>query len=137
MTLTRQTVLGIGVAAAILAAIGLAAANFLGEDGENGGLGPYVGTLAVSVAIAVVVFGWAIPRSERPARAGIIAGALALLSVAVYWTGVPYVLGPAAIAYGLLGRARTDSRGAGTVAVVLGALATVAAVAAVLLDQAS
>jgi hypothetical protein len=137
MTLTRQHVLGIGVAASVLAALGLAAANFLGADGENGGVGPYIGTLAASIAIAAVVFGWAIPRSERPARAGLIAAALALLSLPVFWTGLPYVLGPAAIAYGLIGRARSEGRGAATVAVVLGALATVAAVAAVVVDQAT
>jgi hypothetical protein len=137
MTLSRQNVLGIGAAASVLAALGLAAANFLGDEGENGGVGPYLGTLAVSIVIAAVVFGWAIPRSERPARAGIIAGALALLALPVYWTGIPYVLGPAAIALGLLGRARAESRGAGTAAVVLGAIATVAAVAVVFLDQAS
>ncbi|HEY7792655.1 MAG TPA: hypothetical protein VIA10_01460 [Gaiellaceae bacterium] len=137
MNLTRHNVLGIGLAASLLAALGLAAANFLGEDGENGGVGPYVVTLAVSIVVTAVVFGWAIPRTERPARDGIVAGALALLAIAVYWTGIPFVLGPAAIALGLLGRARTDTRGSGTVAVVLGALATLGAVAAVLGDQLS
>jgi hypothetical protein len=135
VNLTRHNVLGIGLAASLLAALGLAAANFLGEDGENGGVGPYVVTLAVSIVVAAVVFGWAIPRTERPGRAGIISGALALLAVAAYWTGIPYVLGPAAIALGLMGRARPDSRASGTVAVVLGVLATLAAVAAVVGDQ--
>jgi hypothetical protein len=135
MTLTRQQVIGIGIAASVLTALGLAAANFLGADGENGGVGPYLGTLAVSIVIAAVVFGWAIPRSERPARAGIIAAALALLALPVYWTGIPYVLGPAAVALGLLGRARAGSRTSGTVAAVLGALATLAAVAAAVGDQ--
>jgi hypothetical protein len=135
MTLTRQNVIGVGIGASILAALALAGANFLGADGENGGVGPYVGTLAVSILIAAAVFGWAIPRTERPARAGIIAGALALLSLPVFWTGIPYVLGPAAIVLGLLGRARPEGKGAAVVAIVLGALATAAAVAVVIVDQ--
>lgn len=132
MTLSRQAVLAAGAAAAALAGVALAAANFVSE-GENGGVGPYLATLAVSVVIAGVLFGWAIPRADRPGRSGLIAAVVALLSVPVFWTGLPYVLGPAAIVFGLSGRARSD--GAGTAAVVLGALATAAGVAAVVVDQ--
>jgi uncharacterized membrane protein len=137
MVLTRQNVIGIGIGAAILAAIALGVANFAGVDGENGGTGPFIVMLAVSIVIAAAVFGWAIPRSERPGRDGVIAGALACLALPVFWTGIPYVLGPAAIALGLLGRARPEARGAATVAVVLGTLATAAGVAAVIVDQVS
>lgn len=133
MTLSRQHVLGAGFLSAVLTAIALGAANFAG-DGENGGAGPYAATLAVSLVIAAALFGWAIPRTERPARAGLVAGAFALLSVPVFWSGLPYVLGPAAIVYGLLGRARADGGGAATAAVVLGALATVLAVGGLVWD---
>lgn len=136
MTLSRQHVLGIGAATAVLVTLALAGANFIGGEDENGGVGPYVVTLVVSVAIASALFGWAIPRAERPGRAGLIVGALALLSLPVYWTGLPYVLGPAAAVLGLLGRARSEGRGAATTAVVLGALATAGAIAGVILDQA-
>ena len=137
MTLTRQNVVQIGIAASALCALALAGANFTGTEGENGGVGPFFAMLGVSIAVAVAVFGWAIPRSDRPGRAGLIAAALALLSLPVFWTGLPYVLGPAAVAFGLMGRARDEGRGAATVAVVLGALATVAAVAVVIVDQAT
>ena len=50
---------------------------------------------------------------------------------------MPYVLGPAAVALGLLGYARPQGKGAAVVAIVLGSLATVAAVAAVIIDQSS
>lgn len=135
MTLSRQHVVLAGFAAAALTAVALAAANFISE-GENGGPGPYAITLGLSLAIAAVLFGWAIPRSERPARAGLIAGALGLLSLPVFWSGLPYVLGPAAVVYGLLGRARTDTRASGTVAVVLGALTTLGGIAVIIGDQA-
>jgi hypothetical protein len=136
MTLSRQHVSMIGLASAALAAGSLAAANFL-DGGENGGAGPYAATLAASLVVAAALFGWAIPRTERPARAGLIAGAFALLSLPVFWSGLPYVLGPAAVAYGLIGRSRPDSRPAATAAVVLGAAATCLAVAGLVWDLAA
>jgi hypothetical protein len=134
--LSRQNILAVGAAAIGLAALALSVANFTG-DGDNGGLGAYVSMLAVSIAVAAAVFGWAMPRSERPARDGIVVGALGLLALPVYWTGIPYVLGPAAIAFGLLGHARPQNKGAAVAAIVLGVLATIAGVAVVILDQAS
>ena len=136
MTLSRQQVFGAGIAAALLTAVALAAANFIGTENESGGGPEYAATLAFSLAVAAVLFGWAIPRIDRPARAGIIVGLLALLSLPVFWSGLPYVLGPAAIVLGLRGRERTEMRTPGTVAVVLGALATLAGVAGVVFDQA-
>jgi hypothetical protein len=136
MTLSRQNLLGVGLAAAILTAVALAVANFAGES-ENGGAGPYAITLVVSLAIAAILFGWAIPRTERPGRVGLVVGLLGLLAVAVFWTGLPYVLGPAAVALGLRGRAQVEGKGTATAAVVLGALATVGAIAAVVIDQAT
>jgi hypothetical protein len=133
MILSRQTIQLAGLAAAALTAVLLAVANFAGST-ENGGGAAYAVTLGFSLVLAAVLFGLAIPRIERPARAGLIAGVLALLSVAVFWSGLPFVLGPAAVVLGLLGRAR-DERAAGTVAVALGALATVGGIAALVADQ--
>ncbi len=136
MTLTRQNILGTGFAAAVLTAVALAVANFVG-DGENGGAGPYAITLVASLLVAAGLFGWAIPRIERPARMGLIVGVLGLLSIAAYWTGLPYVLGPAAIVFGLLARSRADEKNSGTAAFGLGLLATVGGIAAVIGDQVS
>lgn len=137
MTLSRQSIYGVGALAAALTAAALAVANFVStEPGENGGAAAYAVTLAISLVVVAAVFGWAIPRTERPAHVGLVVGALGLLSVAAFWSGLPYVLGPAAIVLGLLGRARPGRRTPATVAVVLGALATTAAIAAVVLDQA-
>jgi hypothetical protein len=135
MTLSRNTTIGIGFAATGLAAVALAVANFGG--GENGGAGPYAFTLVLCLAVAVALFGWAIPRIERPARAGAITGVLGALSVAAFWSGLPFVLGPAAIVLGLHGRRRETNRAAATVAVVLGALATAGGIAALIFDQVS
>ena len=137
MSLSRQAIHGAGVLAAALAAVALAVANFVStEPGENGGGAAYAATLAISLLVAAAVFGWAIPRSERPAQVGLVVGAIGLLSVAAFWSGLPYVLGPAAIVLGLLGRARPGQRTPATVAVALGVLTTAAAIAAVVVDQA-
>jgi hypothetical protein len=135
MTLSRQTIVGTGIVAAVLTAAALAAANFLGDAGENGGGPAYAVTLAVSLLVAVGLFGWVIPRTTRPARVGLVVGVVALLLIAAYWTGLPYVLGPAAIVLGQLGRASSETRTPATIAVVLGALATAGGIAAVIGDQ--
>ena len=137
MNLSRQTVLGAGIAAAALTAAALTVANFVKtEPGSNGGAPEYAVTLAVSLLVALALFGWAIPRIARPAHTGLVVGVIALLSVAAFWTGLPYVLGPAAIVLGLRGRARAETRTPATISVVLGTLATAGAIAAVVLDLA-
>jgi hypothetical protein len=133
--LSRNDIMLGGLGAAILAAVALAVANF-GGSGGNGGAPEYAVTLACSLAVAAALFGWVIPRSERPARAGLIAGLLGALALPVFWTGLPFVLGPAAVALGLLGRVRPEARGQATVALALGAFVTVAGVAGLVLDLA-
>ena len=138
MNLSRPNVYGVGLAAAALTAIALAAANFVNADqSENGGGIEYALTLGASLVVALALFGWAIPRSARPDRAGLVVGAIGVLSLAAFWSGLPYVLGPAAVVLGLAGRSRGDGSTAATVAVALGAITTLAAVAAVVVDQAT
>lgn len=137
MTLSRQQIMLSGLVAAALTAVALAAANFVStETSENGGGVEYAVTLGGSIVVALVLFGWLIPRTERPGRTGLVTGLIGALSLAAFWSGLPYVLGPAAIVLGLLGRARGSERGQGTAAVVLGALVTAAGIAAVVADQA-
>jgi hypothetical protein len=136
MTLSRQQIMVSGGGAAALTAAALAAANFISTDSsEHGGGIEYAVTLGGSIVVALVLFGWLIPKTTRPARAGLVTGLIAVLSLAAFWSGLPYVLGPAAVVLGMLGRARPGGRTQGTVAVALGALATIAALAAVVLDQ--
>jgi hypothetical protein len=136
MTLSRQQIMVSGLAAAALTAVALAAANFLStETSENGGGVEYAVTLGGSIVLALVLFGWLIPRTERPGRAGLVTGVIGVLSLAAFWSGAPFVLGPAAVVLGLAARSRESERGQGTAAVVLGGLVTVAAIAAVVADQ--
>ncbi len=135
MTLAQKDITLIGVAAAAFAAVALAAANFSGTE-ENGGGLEYAITLGASLLVALALFGWGIPRAERPARSGLIVGLVAVLSLAAFWSGLPYVLGPAAVVLGLRGRTRSDGGMQATAAIVLGALAVIGGIAAVVLDRA-
>jgi hypothetical protein len=137
MTLSRQQIMVSGFVAAALTAVALAAANFLSaETSENGGGIEYAVTLGGSIAVALILFGWLIPRTARPGRAGLVTGLIGVLSLAAFWSGLPYVLGPAAVVFGLLGRARDGERAQATAAVVLGVLVSAAGIAAVVIDQA-
>ena len=136
MTLSRQYINVAGLAAALLTAAALAAASFTGS-GDDGGAVEYAVTLGASLIVLLALFGWVIPRTSRCARAGLVVGALGVLSVAVYWTGLPYVLGPAAVVFGLLGRSRGEGRGQTMTAIALGVLVTIAGVAALVVDQAA
>lgn len=86
--------------------------------------------IAVCAAVGAAVYGWLLPR-HMPAGApgsalalGIVA---ALLVVPAFWSGLPLILGAAAVLLGMASRVR--SLGRATTAIVLGALASVAYVA--------
>jgi hypothetical protein len=109
-------------ALAVLITIGaLAFANF-GGSGEDGGPGPYAITVGVCAIVAAVLFARVLPGAANPHRAAWILAALAVLACAVFWSGLPIVLGMGAVYSGL---------GAGRAApAVIGALAAVLAVVA-------
>jgi hypothetical protein len=65
---------------------------------------------------------------NRPARVGLILAVLALLTVLVFWTGLPFALGVPALVLAAEGRARgaTQGReGQATAAVVVASVAIV------------
>ncbi len=103
---------------AVLITLGaLAIANFAG-DGENGGVGPYLACVGVSVLLAAVLFGRVLPNVADPLRAAWILAALALVTCVAFWSGLPFVLGMGAVYSG--GRAgRTAPAAIGALAIVL------------------
>lgn len=135
MTLSRTDLALMGVGAALPFAIALAIANFAG-DGENGGAPEYAITLGGSIIAAAALFGWFIPRAVRPGRAGLVVGLLGVLSLAAFWSGLPFVLGPAALALGVRGGGHDEGPARSWPAIALGALVTAAAIAAVAVDRA-
>jgi cation transport ATPase len=104
---------------AVLIAIGaLAFANF-GDNGDNGGAGAYAVAVGLSAIVAAALFARVLPAAANPARAGWILAALALATCVVFWTGLPFVLGMAAV-YSGVRAGRNAPAALGALAVVLG-----------------
>jgi hypothetical protein len=110
----------IGTLAVLLTAGALAFANFVAE-GDHGGPGPYAVTLGGCLLVALLLFGRVVPRASDPAKAGAWIAALAVVTLPVFWSGLPIVLGCAAIAAGV--RSATTT---GTMVAAVGALAATA-----------
>ena len=88
----------------VIALGSLAVANFVGTEGEDGGLGPFAITAVVTLAVAALVFGRVVPGARngaRPGRTALILAALATLTLVAFWSGLPQVLAPAAIVLGM------------------------------------
>ena len=131
---------------ALAATVGAVALNAFGiwADGTpSDGNEALVTFLVVDVVIAVgaaVVFGWIVPRGlrrlESSGRAGagaLVLSALALLLVAVFWTGLPPVLAVGGIVLGLAGRG-AERGGLATAGAAVGLLAVLADVAVYISD---
>ena len=109
-----------GTLAVLLAAAGLAFANF-GGNGDNGGGVEYAVSLGVCAVLAAVLFGRVLPRAADPVRTAWILAALALVTCLAFWSGLPFVLG--------LGAIYSASRAGATAPAAVGALAVVLAFA--------
>jgi hypothetical protein len=89
--------------------------------------------VAILIVLAVMagLLLWLVPHERAvPARAGrtaLILGVLSILVGLVFWTGLPFAVGAAAIALGLSQRdAGGEGNGMATAGVVLGGLAVIA-----------
>jgi hypothetical protein len=121
--------LGVGL---VLAVIAIILANTNVGDGENGGTGPMVGTLIFIIVVAALMYFLLLPRASS-ATVGIVIGVIAVVTVAAYWSGLPFVLGATGFVMG-----RRSTSGARAVVVqVLGVVAVVAGIVAVIADKAS
>jgi hypothetical protein len=118
----------VGTLSAVVAIGALAVANFV-ADGDNGSTGPFIVTSVIAVVAAAVLFGRVVPRAidgPRAARVALLLAALALLTGVVFWSGLPQVLGPAAIVLGLA----SPRNGESVAAIAIGSLAYVASLVA-------
>ena len=101
------------------------------EDGSFQ-VGEWLVVLAISLVLSVALFLFAVPRGG--VVAGIVLGALAVVSVAVFWAGITLPLAAASAAVGWRLR-RGGTSGAGPIVVLaLAGLAIVAFVATVISD---
>ena len=122
----RQNVATLLLASAVLVVVFMAIAYFKDDNDATG----FIVSVAVSLVVAAALFLWLWDRMEaRPAYWSLIVGAVAIVSCAVFWLGLPFVFGPAAVGLGRRDAAsETRSKvgvGLGAVAVGLAALACI------------
>jgi hypothetical protein len=72
---------------------------------------------AVNLGLAVGIFGYLVPTAEeseakenRPAQFGFALSLLALVTIIVYWTALPFVLGAGGAVLGRIGERRGEQR---------------------------
>jgi hypothetical protein len=121
----------VGLVALALAVGAMAIDHLVGTDrGDDSGLvdpGTFAIAFALSLAAAVILFGWLVPRligqgPERAARSGLVCSIASVVpGIAVIWLGVPFLVAGAGIALGLEGRGGAR-RVEATAAVAIGAL---------------
>jgi hypothetical protein len=133
----------VGVASVALMVTALLFANFFGNDADESG--DLIGFLLFSLIggiVAWALFTRVIPTARQrrnEGRTGAIIGTVGVLSAAVFWTGLPYVLGPAAIVLGASGLQREPGEGGqglATAAIALGALAVLGGLGILIGDEA-
>ena len=116
---------GIAAASVALAIVLLAIGAYGGDDDDTG---YFLIASAIAIAVAVLLFWVIVPRMRRPGLGGLVIGILAVISLAVFWLGLPTPLAGAAAVLGLAARESGSEAGKGTVALALAAIAVVAAV---------
>ncbi len=116
---------GIAAASVALAIVLLAIGAYSGDDDDTG---YFLVASAIAIAVAIVLFWGIIPRIRRPGLGGLIIGILAVVSLVVFWLGLPTPLAGAAAVLGLAARESGSEAGKGNAALVLAAIAVVAAV---------
>lgn len=138
MTLTdvRRT----GAIALALAFLAQLFGNVIGNaEDEQGGLLFFLLTLAACAGLAAWLFGRFVPRtvesgSTAAPRTALVLGILAVLSWGFFWSGLPFIVAPAAIVLGVVSRTRGGGRMA-TAAIVLGTIALLASAGMVIGDE--
>jgi hypothetical protein len=80
------------------------------EKGEEGGTGPMIGVGIALVVLGVILYLWVFPRFGDSAKAALVVGIIAVVSLAVFWSALPLLLAPAAFGYGLRASTATAAR---------------------------
>jgi hypothetical protein len=123
-----RTIAGV---AALLLVVGMAVAWLTDDPSTSDVIAFAVIVLIELVAIAMLVTrfvpNWRAAGAERASTVGLIFGVLALITCLVFWTGLPFPFGVAAILLGLWAReSSAGARGKATAALGLGGFAVIA-----------
>jgi hypothetical protein len=124
----------IALVCALLLLVGMPIGWLSGGDNSAGDVIGLIVAVGISLALMVWLLTRLVPRLRLTApslatRNALILGVLAVIVCLLFWTGLPFAFGAAAVALGLsLQRSAPPSAGRGraTAAVVLGAIAVVA-----------
>ena len=116
---------GIAAASVALAIVLLAIGAYSGDDDDTG---YFLVASGIAICVAFVLFWGIVPRITRPGLGGLIIGIVAVVSLAVFWLGLPSPLAGAAAVLGLAARESGSEAGKGNAALALAAIAVVAAV---------
>jgi hypothetical protein len=121
----RSREAGIGIAVSVLAVAAMAVDHLLGNDPGLEDPPAFLIASALSLALALLLFGRLVPRTKddprRAATYGLAFSVVAAVGIfALLWLGLPFVLAGTGIALGLAGRAG-PRRGRAAAAIVLGA----------------
>jgi hypothetical protein len=115
----------------------LALGNFATDGREDGGVGPFLFITLLTVVATVLLWRTIVtPRVAGAAPAatvGVVLGVFSILFAPVYWLGLPWVVGPAAVALGIVGKERGEG-GAATAAMNLGWVGLIAVAVVALQD---
>jgi hypothetical protein len=116
----------IAVAAALVADVLF---NINVDKGESGGTGPMIGVGIGLVVLGAVLYLAVFPRFDDAAKLALVVGILTVLALAVFWSGLPLLLAPAAFGYGLRARAATQAKVGMALAALAALLDVIAALA--------
>ena len=120
--------LAIGAVVTALAIVAMWFDHMRGDDPGYEDPVAFFVSVGVVFATAVVLFGYVVPgvRSDprRAARRGLVTSVLSVLTVALIWLGVPWVVAGAGIAMGVIGL-EGERRRIAALAIIVGAITLV------------
>ena len=122
-----------------VAALLAAAPSALVTLAQEGGVRAYLPILALIGLVTLGVFAWGVPSAldlddHGPSVVALGLGGLALLSVPLFWTGVPALLGIGGIVLGRMREDEPDDRRLAQAAIRLGAASIVLYLLLVVVD---
>jgi len=121
------------------AALVAAATAALNTFAQEGGIRAYLPILALIVLVALGVFVWAVPMAleldeQGPSVVALGLAVLALLTVLLFWTGLPALLGTGGIVLGRMHEGEPQGRRLAQAATRLGAASIVLYLLLVVVD---
>lgn len=116
----------------VLAAVVVVLANLNVPEGESGGTREMIGTLVFLALIAAALYFLLRRRAGSNAAVGLLLGVVAVVAIGLFWSGLPFLLGGAAVG---VGRRATEQGKLPLVAQTLGAVAVLGGVVALVIDK--